>query len=375
MTSRNNCERVECVVIGAGVVGLAIAAAIARSGQDVIVLEAQDRIGAGVSSRNSEVIHAGIYYPKDTLKASLCVQGKNMLYQYIKDRNIGHKKCGKLIVATQEKQIEQLLQINEKAKANGVDDLTFISKEEAQDIESDLQCHAALHSPSTGIIDTHDFMISLQGDIENNAGSIVFLTLVIGGAINDDGIELKIRSQNDVMTLKAQTVINAAGLGATVIAQAITGFPKDKIPELKYAKGNYFSLIGKHNFKHLIYPVPEEAGLGVHLTLDLDGKARFGPDVEWVDKLDYKVNQTRAKNFSDAIRAYWPDIKDSALVPDYSGIRPKIYWGDKPHTDFIIQGKDEHGIGGLINLFGIESPGLTSSLAIAKYVMKQISAH
>lgn len=365
-------EDVDCIVVGAGVVGLAIASTLAQKGRDVIVLETEKMIGTGISSRNSEVIHAGIYYPQESLKAKLCVRGKELLYRYATERNIHHKKCGKLVVAAHEEQLEKLHEINNRAIANGVTDLRFLSSKEIKDMEPDLACFAALFSPSTGIIDTHELMTSLQGDLENKGGMIAFLTSTTQGCADAAGIELRTISQGEDMNLKARTVINAAGLHAVDFAGKITNFPKDKIPSMRYAKGNYFTFTGKHSFKHLIYPIPEEGGLGVHLTLDLAGKGRFGPDVEWIDTPDYRVDPARAVNFYHAIRSYWPALPDGVLVPDYAGIRPKIFWGETPCTDFLIQDKAQHGIEGLINLFGIESPGLTSALAIAEYVAAKI---
>lgn len=365
-------EDVDCIVIGAGVVGLSVAAALAQKGRDVIVLETEKMIGTGISSRNSEVIHAGIYYPEGSLKAKLCVRGKKLLYRYAAQRNIHHKKCGKLIVAAHEGQLEKLQEINNRAIANDVTDLRFLSRAEIKEMEPDISCAAALFSPSTGIVDTHELMTSLQGDLENNGGMIAFLTSTTQGFAHPDGIELHTISQNENLHLKARTVINAAGLHAVDFAGKIQNFSKDKIPALRYAKGNYFTFTGKHSFKHLIYPIPEEAGLGVHLTLDLAGKGRFGPDVEWIEAPDYHVNPARAESFYRAIRSYWPSLPDGALVPDYAGIRPKIFWGDTPCTDFVIQDQSQHGVNGLINLFGIESPGLTSALAIAEYVAAKV---
>lgn len=365
-------ETLECVVIGAGVVGLAVASALAKSGKDVLVLESEDRIGTGISSRNSEVIHAGIYYPKNSLKAKLCVHGKHLLYQYVSERGIDHIKCGKLIVATRDDHQSILKDIQQKATENGVNDLQFLSRDEVKELEPDLTCQFALLSPSTGIIDTHDVMTSLQGDLENYGGSCVFLTSVSGGKVHEDGTALNVKCQGEEMRMKARIVINATGLDAVNIARNIKSFPVGYVPQLRYAKGNYFSLSARHSFKHLIYPVPEHAGLGIHLTLDLQGKARFGPDVEWVDQPDYRVEPKRSEEFYDKIRQYWPDLPDNSLTPDYAGIRPKIYINNKPYTDFIIQGPKDHGIPGFVNLFGVESPGLTSSLAIAEHVLNMI---
>ena len=367
-------ETVECVVIGAGVIGLAIARAFAQKGRHVFVLEAAEKTGSGISSRNSEVIHAGIYYAKNTLKAQLCVAGKKQLYQYAENRNIPHKKCGKLIVATEENQIKMLHDIKARGEENGVDDLKVLSQNNVARIEPNLECVAALFSPSTGIIDTHNYMLSLEGDIENHGGDIICNTHVSSITATDKKIELFIKSNGEDICLNAKTLINAAGLGAVNLAHKITGFPKDKIPFPRYAKGNYFSLTGKNPFSHLIYPIPEQSGLGVHLTLDLANKARFGPDVEWVDQIDFNVSPKRAETFYPLIRKYWPDLPDDTLVPDYAGIRPKIslHKNGEIYTDFMIQGSQDHNIPGLVNLFGIESPGLTASLAIAHYVQNLV---
>ncbi|PCJ99928.1 MAG: FAD-dependent oxidoreductase [Zetaproteobacteria bacterium] len=365
-------EIIECVVIGAGVVGLAIARAYALLGKDILIIESQSHIGTGISARNSEVIHAGIYYPSGSLKAKLCVRGRDLLYSYLRERGLAHQQCAKIIVATHDAQITTLENIEKRAISNGVHDLKGLSSSEASTLEPSLYCTQALLSPSTGIIDTHSFMLCLQGDIEDHGGRIAFLTTLNGASVCDNGIDLRVNCQGEDMILHAKTVINAAGLGAINIARHIEGLAQDTLPQLRYAKGNYFKLMGKHPFRHLIYPVPEDSGLGVHLTLDLAGQARFGPDVEWVETLDYHVNPTRADGFYKAIRSYWPDLPDESLIPDYSGIRPKLYLDGNPYTDFMIQGENDHEIAGLTNLFGIESPGLTASLAIAEYVTQDI---
>ena len=363
-------ESVDTVVIGAGVVGLAVARSLSLNGNKVIVLESEKAIGTGISSRNSEVIHAGIYYPKNTLKAKLCVKGKDMLYRYIEERQIPYQKCGKIIVATNKEQQAQLEEIKLKAENNRVYDLRLMAPADARSMEPELRCSSALFSPSTGIIDTHSLMLSLQGDLENHGGECVFLSSVLGAKIQEAGIELKVKSHDDIAILMAKKVINAAGLFAVPFANNIENFPSNLIPPLYYAKGNYFSLSGKNPFKHLIYPIPEKNGLGVHLTIDMSGRARFGPDVEWVDNLDYEVCTSRSSNFYPSIREYWPNLPEGSLVPDYAGIRPKIKSPEQAdiETDFLIQGPNEHGVPGLVNLFGIESPGLTASLAIAEHV-------
>ncbi len=361
-------EQVDCIVIGAGVVGMACARVLAQSGREVIVIEKESMPGTEISARNSGVIHAGIYYPTASLKAELCLRGKELLYPYCEDHAVPHRKCGKLIVATSTDEEPALERIKLLAHANGVDDLTYLSTEEINEREPDLNITKALFSPSTGIIDVHGLILAFQGDLENYGGMIALNTPVLGGEITDNGIVLKTGGESP-MTLCAKTVINAAGLGATGFTQKINGFPKDLIPQLHYAKGNYFSLSGKSSFKHLIYPLPEAAGLGVHVTLDLEGQVRFGPDVEWTKELEYEVDPARSAPFYEAIRRYWPALEQGALTPDYSGIRPKLQAPGEGASDFVIQGYDTHGVTGLVNLFGIESPGLTSCMAIAEKVL------
>ncbi len=364
-------DNVECVVIGAGVVGLAVARALALQGREVMVLEASDAIGTGTSSRNSEVIHAGIYYPAGSLKAQLCVQGKALLYAYCAERSIGHQRCGKLLVATSDVQVKQLQAIVQKASANGVDDLVLLSAEQAQALEPQLVCKAALLSPSTGIVDSHGLMLSLLGDLENAGGILALNSPLAKAKITYDAIVLE---AVDGTLLSAQTVVNAAGLTAPTLAGRIQGLGAHHVPTAYYAKGNYFTLAGKSPFSRLIYPVPEAAGLGVHLTLDLGGQAKFGPDVEWVDSPDdLVVNPERGDAFYAEVRKYWPGLKDGALQAGYAGIRPKIQAPHEPAKDFVIQGPAVHGVPGLVNLFGIESPGLTSSLALGAYVAAMLT--
>ncbi len=359
-------DEIDCVVIGAGVVGLAVARALALQGREVMVLEAASAIGTGTSSRNSEVIHAGIYYPKDSLKARLCVQGKHLLYAYCAERGIGHSRCGKLLVATQAGQVAQLQGIIDKAAANGVPDLVLFSREQARAMEPQLECIAAVHSPSTGIVDSHALMLALQGDLEN-AGGMVALNSPLQHA--ECGPAAIILIANDGTTLRARTVVNAAGLHAPTLAGRFTGLVPQHVPTPYFAKGNYFTLAGRSPFNRLIYPVPEAAGLGVHLTIDLGGQAKFGPDVEWVDSPDdLLVDAARGDAFYAEVRKYWPALPDGALQPGYAGIRPKLQAPGTPAHDFVVQGPDEHGVAGLVNLFGIESPGLTSSLALAEHV-------
>jgi len=360
-------DKVECVVIGAGVIGLAVARRLAQAGREVILLEATEAIGTVTSSRNSEVIHAGIYYKAGSLMARMCVGGKQALYQYCRDHGIPHRNCGKLIVATSPKEAEKLQSIRAHAEANGVDDLQTLSGTEARALEPALNCDAALLSPSTGIIDSHAYMLALRGDAEDAGAACAFLTPLLQARAAGARIELD-AGGDAPMSLECRLLVNAAGLSAPAVARNIDGMPIEQIPPAYLAKGNYFSCSARAPFSRLIYPVPEPGGLGVHLTLDMAGQARFGPDVEWIEKVDYTVDPARAERFYPAIRRYWPTLPDGALMPSYSGIRPKIVPPAVATQDFLIQGPREHGVEGLINLFGIESPGLTSSLAIADYV-------
>ena len=368
LASLESAESVDCVVIGAGVVGLAVARALALAGREVMLLEAADAIGTGTSSRNSEVIHAGIYYAKDSLKARLCVAGSRLLYAYCQARGLGHSRCGKLIVATNPAQSAQLEIILAKAIGNGVKDMRLLSREEARALEPALECVAALYSPNTGIVDSHGLMLSLQGDLENAGGTVVLNTPVVGVRLASPG---RILVQTaDGTQLCTTTLINAAGLFAPSLAAQFVGLDAGFVPPAFYAKGNYFTLAGRSPFSHLIYPVPEAAGLGVHLTLDLGGQAKFGPDVEWVESAtDLVVDAARGEAFYAEVRKYWPALADGALQAGYAGIRPKINGPHEAAADFSIQGPERHGVAGLVNLFGIESPGLTSSLAIADYVV------
>jgi L-2-hydroxyglutarate oxidase LhgO len=365
-------EKVEAVVVGAGVVGLAVARALAMSGREVVIVEAEDAIGTHTSSRNSEVIHAGIYYPKGSLKASSCVAGKALLYEYCAGHGVPHRRCGKLIVATDEKQIEELKGIKAKAHANGVTDVDFIPVEQAMAWEPELRCVAALHSPSTGIIDSHSLMLAYLGDAESHGAMLALKSGLIGADVVPDGFVVHVGGA-EAMTLKCSILINSAGLRAPTVARSVEGYRAQLAPKEYYAKGNYYSLARKNPFTRLIYPVPEPGGLGVHVTLDLGGQARFGPDVEWVERIDYGVDPKRAERFYAAIRRYWPGLPDGALLPGYAGIRPKTAGPGEPAPDFHIQGPREHGIPGLVHLFGIESPGLTASLALARMVEKEVS--
>jgi L-2-hydroxyglutarate oxidase LhgO len=360
-------ERTECVVVGAGVIGLAIARRLAQAGREVIVLEAAEGIGTVTSSRNSEVIHAGIYYRAGSLMAQMCVAGKHALYRYCKEHGIPHRNCGKLIASTSAKETEKLQSIKAHAEANGVDDMQVLSGEAARNLEPALNCDAALLSPSTGIIDSHAYMLALRGEAEDGGAAFAFHTPLLRATAKDG--EIVIETGGDApMTLACGLLVNSAGLDAPNVARNIAGLPEALIPKPYLAKGNYFSCSAKAPFSRLIYPVPELGGLGVHLTLDMAGQARFGPDVEWVDRIDYAVDPKRAERFYPAIRRYWPDLPDGALMPSYSGMRPKIVPPEIASQDFVIQAREDHGVDGVINLFGIESPGLTSSLAIADHV-------
>ncbi len=360
-------DSVECVVIGAGVVGIAVARALAQAGREVLVLEAAEGIGTGTSSRNSEVVHAGIYYAGNSLMARLCVQGKWQLYDFCRTRGVPFRNCGKLIVATSEEENGKLDAIRARAAANGVDDLRKLSEAEARALEPNLECTAALLSPSTGIVDSHAYMLALQGEAEAAGALFAFHSPVERGRVVDGGIELQAGGA-EPMALHADLVVNAAGLHAPALARRFEGMPSEHIPTAYYAKGNYFTLAGRSPFSRLIYPVPVPGGLGVHLTIDLGGQARFGPDVEWIDTLDYTVDPARADVFYAAVRKYWPDLKDGALQPGYAGIRPKIVPPGAPGQDFVVQTRGTHGVPGLINLFGIESPGLTAAIALGDFV-------
>jgi L-2-hydroxyglutarate oxidase LhgO len=368
-------EQVDAVVMGAGVVGLAVARSLALAGHEVMVLESENAIGTGTSARNSEVIHAGIYYPAGSIKARLCVQGKQMLYAYCAERGVAHRQLGKLIVATSPEQVQALEGILSKAAANGVHDLQKLSAAEAIALEPALACEAALLSPSSGIVDSHGFMLALQGDMENAGGLLALLSPVqhIGLRQGTASHPMRVQTQ-DGTELACRVLVNAAGLSAVPMARAMAGLNPDLLPQAHYAKGNYFTLAGQAPFSRLIYPVPEAAGLGVHLTLDLGGQAKFGPDVQWVsDPADLQVDPSRGDAFYAEVRKYWPGLADGALLPGYAGIRPKINAPSEASADFLIQGPSEHGVPGLVNLLGIESPGLTSSLAIAEEVGRRLA--
>jgi L-2-hydroxyglutarate oxidase LhgO len=369
-------DQVDCVVIGAGVVGLAVAREMALQGRETILLERESAFGTISSARNSEVIHAGIYYPKDSLKAKLCVEGNRMLYEYCRTHHVATQPYGKLIVASDESQLDDLQAILYKAQQNEVPEIKMITGEQAKVMEPELHCAAAVLSASTGIVDSHGFMLSLLGGFEDAGGMIAYQSPLISakpiGENAKDGFELEIGGA-DGMKIQTKFLINCAGMSSPAIARKIEGLSQQQIPKAYFAKGNYFSLSGKSLFKHLIYPIPEPGGLGVHLTLDMGGQAKFGPDVEWLEideesQIDYTVNPKRGEGFYEAVRRYWPGLKDNALQPDYSGVRAKIVPPNSPAGDFCFNTPKDHGLEGLFNLYGFESPGLTSSLAIAKHL-------
>ena len=360
-------ERLDCAVIGAGVVGLACARALATSGREVVILERADLIGSETSSRNSEVIHAGIYYLPGSAKARLCVAGRDMLYDYCASHGVAHKRNGKLIVAADDGQTGALDAIAERARQAGVFDLQHLTADEAMELEPNVSCTSALFSPSTGLVDSHGLMLAYLGDAEEAGAMLALGSPVTGGRVGDEGIVLNVGGDAP-MNLHVTTVINAAGLWAQPLSISIAGIPPETIPERHFARGVYFTLSGKQPFSRPVYPIPEPGGLGCHYTIDLGGQGKFGPDVEWVDDIDYTVDPARADGFYASIRRYWPDLPDGALQLGYAGIRPKLHGRGGPDTDFLIQGPETHGVPGLVNLYGIESPGLTSSLAIAGIV-------
>ncbi len=367
-------ERIDCAVIGAGVVGLAVARELALSGREVVVLESESTIGTGISSRNSEVIHAGIYYPTGSLKARLCVQGRELLYQFCARKSVMHRRIGKLIVATSAAEIPTLAKYEAQARANGVTDLRRLTVGEAEKLEPEVRCAAALLSPSTGIVDSHGLMLAYQADLEAHGGVLALDSPVTGGRLQQSGIALEVGGAAP-MTLLAASVINCAGLNSQRVSQGISGVPAPAIPRRFLAKGYYFALAGRSPFRHLVYPVANSAGLGTHVTLDLDGGARFGPDVQWIDSIDYGFDEARRAEFARAIRLYYPQLDDSRLRPAYTGIRPKISDAGQPAADFCIRGPSEHGNCPYVAMYGIESPGLTASLAIAQQVLRLLGAH
>jgi L-2-hydroxyglutarate oxidase LhgO len=360
-------ESVDCVVIGAGVVGLAIARELALSAREVIVLEAEDSIGNHTSSRNSEIIHAGLYYPKGSLKARLCVAGKRMLYAYCAEHGVPHRHIGKIVVATRPDEIEALGSYIAKGEANGVADLRWLTAAELHELEPAVRCVAGFESPSTGIVDSHALMLALQGDAESAGASVALRSPIVSGAIHEQDIVLNVGGAEPT-TLLCRSVVNSAGLFAQDVSRVLAGVPPASIPPQYFAKAHYYTLSGRSPFRRLVYPVATNASLGVHVTLDLGGQARFGPDVAWVDGVDYSFDESRAPLFYEAVRRYYPDLKDGQLQPGYTGVRPKISGPNEPAADFLIQGPADHGIRGFVNLYGIESPGLTASLAIARHV-------
>jgi L-2-hydroxyglutarate oxidase LhgO len=369
-------DRVDAVVIGAGVVGLAVGRALALRGLDTLILERESAPGTGISARNSEVIHAGLYNAPGWLKTRLCVRGRDLLYRYCDNHGVPHRRCGKLVIATSQAQLSALRRIEAQAQANGVTDLRWLATDEAVALEPALHCVAALHSPSTGIVDSHALMLALQGDLEAAGGWLAVRSPVRAIAPGDDGFVLRVGGEAP-SELAARVVVNAAGLSAPGVAGSFDGFDHAHLPQAHWAKGNYFSLATHAPFTRLIYPVPEPGGLGVHLTLDLAGQARFGPDVEWLtlaspDAIDYRVDAARAGAFATEIRRYWPALPEAALQPAYSGVRPKLQGPGAAAQDFVLQGPADHGVAGWINLFGIESPGLTASLAIADEVLSRL---
>jgi L-2-hydroxyglutarate oxidase LhgO len=363
----NATDIVDAVVIGAGVVGLAVARALAMAGMGTVVaVERNRRFGEETSSRNSGVVHSGIYYPGGSLKRRLCVRGRELLYGYCRERGIAHRRCGKLIVA-QGPQVAALRALHDRGVANGVVDLQWLDAKSARQLEPEVSCAAAVLSPSTGIVDVHELMVALLADFEARGGMLVVNSPVSGVRAVAGGLELTVDGDQQPYVLVARRVVNAAGLDSTAVAHRVAGYPKDRIPRAYLAKGNYFTCPGRP-FQRLVYPMPDEAGLGIHATLDLDGSVRFGPDVEWVDALDYAVDADRSDRFRASIREYWPRVDEVELSPGYAGIRPKIVGPGQKAADFVIEGPREHGVAGLVSLFGIESPGLTAALAIGEWV-------
>jgi L-2-hydroxyglutarate oxidase LhgO len=360
-------ETIDCAVIGAGVVGLAVGRKLAMSGREVVVLEAEEHFGIHTSSRNSEVMHAGIYYPTGSLKARLCFTGRKALYRYCEAHEVNHRRIGKVIVACDESELAGLKKYHDQAVINGCDDLRMLSSAELAEMEPEVRCVAGFLSPSTGIIDAHGLMLAYLGDMEAHAGALALASPVLSGRVTADGFLLEIGGA-EPMELLCRSVVNSAGFHAQAVARAIDGVPAGTIPPTYYAIGHYYTLSGKAPFNRLVYPVARQDWLGVHVTIDLGGQVKFGPDFAWIDRIDYTFDESREQAFYAAIRRYYPGLKDGALHPGYTGIRPKIHGPGTPGPDFMIQGPRDHGIPGLVNLYGIESPGLTSSLAIAEYV-------
>jgi L-2-hydroxyglutarate oxidase LhgO len=360
-------EKIDCAVIGAGVVGLAIARRLALDGREVVILEAEEAFGTHTSSRNSEVIHAGLYYPTDSLKARLCVAGRIALYRYCAGHDIAHRRIGKLVVATEPDQLAGLNKYRQQAQANGVADLRMLSAAEVTELEPEVRGVAGFLSPSTGIIDSHGLMLAYLGDAEERGAALALASPVLSGEATADGITLDVGGK-EAVRLACNTVINSAGFHAQAVARSLRGVPAATIPPTYYAIGHYYTLAGTAPFRRLIYPVARQDWLGVHVTVDLGGQVKFGPDFKWIERIDYRFDESREAAFYEAIRRYYPGLRDGALQPGYTGIRPKIAGPGAPAPDFVIQGPREHGVRGLVNLYGIESPGLTASLAIADHV-------
>jgi len=364
-------NEIECVVVGAGVIGLAVARAFALAGVGVLALERAYTIGFETSSRNSEVIHGGLYYPVGSLKARTCIEGRQRLYAYCEKHGVAQAKIGKLIVATRGAEISGLETIAATARGNGVEDLHWLDRAEARRLEPALHCAAALLSPSTGIVDSHALMLAYQGEAEAAGAMVVLRTPVVSGVARNDGFELNIGG-DDPTTIRCRFLVNAAGLYAPAFARALEGVPRETIPPAYFCRGVYFTLSGRAPFQRLIYPVPVPGGLGVHITLDMAGQARFGPDVEWIPSIDYSLDPARGEVFYAAVRTYWSGLRDGSLQPGYAGIRPKISGPGEPAADFVVQGPEAHGVPGLVNLYGIESPGLTASLPLADEVLRKL---
>lgn len=366
-------EKIDCAVIGAGVVGLAVARSLAMNGREVVLLEAEEHFGSHTSSRNSEVMHAGIYYPTGSLKARLCLPGRNALYRYCAEHAVNHRRIGKVIVACDDSEREGLAKYLHQGEVNGCDDLRMLGKAELAEMEPEVRCVAGFLSPSTGIIDAHGLMLAYLGDLEQHGGALALASPVLSGKVNGEGVVLKVGGKESV-TLAARSVVNCAGFHAQALARSLAGVPPATIPPTYYAIGHYYTLSGKAPFNRLVYPVARRDWLGVHVTIDLGGQVKFGPDIEWIDRIDYDFDTSREESFYAAIRRYYPGLKDGALQPGYTGIRPKIHPPGEPAPDFVIQGPRDHGVPGLVNLYGIESPGLTSSLAIGDYVAELLHA-
>ena len=363
----------QVLVIGAGVVGLAVARAAARKGHEVVVAEQAGAIGTGISSRNSEVIHGGMYYPTGSLRARHCVAGRRLLYDFCATHGVAHRKCGKLIVATEAAELDKIESIATQGRTNGVEGLELIGGNAARALEPELSCVGALHSPETGIIDGHAFMLALRGDLEDAGGAIAFNTPVTGAARKNGQWQVAFGGR-EAGEAAFDALVNCAGLGAQALARSIADYPPERVPRLVMAKGNYFAYAGRPVFKRLIYPTPMPGGLGVHVTLDLAGQMRFGPDVEWIEREQYDVDPARADAFYARIRRYWPGLRDGTIAPDYAGIRPKLTGPGEPQADFMIDAPSQHGLPGLVQMFGIESPGLTSSLSLAEEVVGYLSS-